>query len=116
MTDDKQATSDRGQQAQIILDNPVFAEAFDGLRTACFNKIAALEVNDAAALQYQAQNLKIIEAVRAQFVSFIMAGTQAAVELAAERERLEFAQADLARRENTLQARALRQVQRLRAA
>lgn len=110
-----QAISDRGQQAEFVLENPVFAEAFEGLIAQTHDRIAACDVHDAAALQYQAQNLAIIKAVRAQFVSFISAGTEAGRALAEQRRRLEAEQAQLEREENSLLARGMRQVQRLRA-
>lgn len=84
-----QRASDRGQQAELILSNPVFGEAFDGLRQQIYDALAGADLRKHEEHVLLLQQLKLLERLRYQFESFVRAGEMAAQDLTHRRSVME---------------------------
>lgn len=114
--DAKQRASMRGLNAAAILSNPVFDEAFDGMRQQIIDALSDAALTDPARLVLLTMQLQQLERLKTNFVSYVDAGKQADADLIEQRRRLEREQARLDADEQNLFRRGMRQAQHMASA
>jgi hypothetical protein len=114
--DRMQAASLRGRNADQILSNPVFDEAFAGMRQEIIDALTASALSDPSRLTLLTMQLQQLERLKVNFVSYMQAGKQADADLVAQRDRLAREQARLDDEERNLFGRGMRNAQRIASA
>jgi hypothetical protein len=112
--DSLQRDSIRARNAALILDNPVFHEAFEGMHAQLIEAIAGANLREPDDLVLLVQQLKLLERVKTNFVSYVQVGEQADADIERQRKRLAAEQARLDEEANGIFARGMRQAQRVR--
>lgn len=64
----------RANQAQLILNDPLFIEAFEGLEKGAIERLAACDVHDKDKLATLAMSLQTIRSVRRRFALWVTEG------------------------------------------
>jgi hypothetical protein len=112
--DGLQRDSIRARNAKLILDNPVFHEAFEGMHAQLIEAIAGANLREPDDLVLLVQQLKLLERVKTNFLSYVQVGEQADADIERQRKRLAAEQARLDDEANGIFARGMRQAQRAR--
>lgn len=109
---------DRGQNAALVLENPAFTEAFEGLRLQIIHDLSEVDLGDQPGQLLLLQQLKLIDRVYANLVSFVNSGKMAAAEITSHRKALEAELERMRTEESALFSRQnlMRQVQKFRKA
>lgn len=121
--DGLQAASIRGRNAALILDNPVFHEAFDGMRAQIVESLSSVDADKATASLVDTERLRLLvlqlqqlDRLKTNFISYVRVGEQADADIQRQRERLAREQARLDEEAQGIFARGMRQAQRVRSA
>lgn len=112
--DNAQRSSMRGQNAKLILDNPVFHEAFEGMRAQLIEGLAEANLREPEDLVLLVQQLKLLDRLKINFVSYVQVGEQADADVERQRRKLAAEQARLDEEASGIFARGMRQAQRVR--
>lgn len=112
--DGLQRDSIRGRNAALILDNPVFHEAFEGMHAQLVEALAEANLREPEDLVLLVQQLKLLDRVKTNFVSYVQAGEAADASIQRQQKRLQAEQARLDEEANGIFARGMRQAQRVR--
>lgn len=119
--DSLQRDSMRAANAKLILDNPVFHEAFEGMRAQIVEALSSVDADKATASLVDTERLRLLvlqlqqlDRLKVNFISYVRVGEQADADLARQRQRLAAEQARLDAEENGIFARGMRQAQRVR--
>jgi hypothetical protein len=112
--DSLQRDSMRGRNAAAILENPVFHEAFEGMHVQLVKAITEHPPTEVDELVSLVQQLKLLDRLKINFVSYVQVGEQANADVERQRKRLAAEQARLDAEENGIFARGMRQAQRVR--
>lgn len=112
--DNHHRDSMRGRNAALILDNPVFHEAFEGMHAQLVAAITDHPPTDPEGLIALAQQLKLLDRLKTNFVSYVTVGEQADAAIERQRKRIADEQRRLDEEAQGIFARGMRQAQRMR--
>lgn len=79
----------RATKAKALIENPIFKEAFEGVRLAIIDRIERCPMQDNATAEELRKCLRLLKDVRQQVEAFIQDGKVVEFRLAQEREQQE---------------------------
>lgn len=112
--DERQNRVLRGRNAELVLNNPAYVEAFQGMRAQIIEALADSNTADVQRLQLLTQRLQLLDTLQVNLDSYMRSGQEAGDELERAQAELDRQQAELDARAATVFGRGVRAAQQFR--
>lgn len=108
--DAKQVVSMRGRQAELVINNSAFQDAFKGMRQQIIDKISSAPLNDPKRLELLVMELQQLERLYTNLESFIQAGKAADADIVELQRKFDREQERLHAERNNIYAQGARRL------